>query len=46
VRLEHLLSGEAKPGTRLEKTEFSLGTTRFIQYKKKENNPPQARFEE
>jgi hypothetical protein len=46
VRLEHLLSGEAEPGTRLEKTEFSLGTTRFVQYKKKENNPPQARFEE
>jgi hypothetical protein len=34
VRLEHLLSGEAEPEKRLEKTEFSLGTTRFVQYKK------------
>ena len=38
MRLEHLLSGEAEPEKRLEKTEFSLGTTRFVQYKKEGNN--------
>jgi len=39
VRLEHLLSGEAEPEKRLEKTEFSLGTTRFVQYKKEGKQP-------
>jgi hypothetical protein len=39
VRLEHLLSGEAEPGTRLEKTKLSLGTTRFVQYKKEGKQP-------